>query len=107
MVFMFYIFVEGKFLKWDHWLKIYVNVYVIVVDIGKLDSVLHSNWQYMRVPVCSQPQQQCFNVHHLLVGQNSKVCYLSVVLIPISQTKSEVKLFFFMFKSHFITLVSE
>lgn len=27
MVFMFNIFVEGKFLKWDHWLKIYVNVY--------------------------------------------------------------------------------
>lgn len=49
MVFMFNIFVEGKFLKWDHWLKIYVNVYVIVVDIGKLHSVLHSNWQYMRV----------------------------------------------------------
>lgn len=31
--------------------KIYINAYIILLDIAKFNSILHSNQQCMRVPI--------------------------------------------------------
>lgn len=42
--------------KWDYWVGVYVNAYIILLDIAKVNSILHSNQQCMRVPGFPQLQ---------------------------------------------------